>query len=59
MSRRIDWNPNHKTPDDQENSFVDEYLTWSARKKWEYLMELAKQGLGKANIKGPRRIEWK
>ncbi len=59
MPRRIDWNPNHKTSDDQTNSFVNEYLGWSAIKKWEYLMELAEQGLQKQNIKGSRRIEWK
>ena len=59
MSRRIEWNANHKSPDEQENSFVDEYLMWSAKRKWQYLMKLSKQGLKPSSVKGPRRIEWK
>ncbi|MEM8940258.1 MAG: hypothetical protein AAGC64_13035 [Bacteroidota bacterium] len=61
MSKRMNWNPDHKNADDQQNDFIDKYLTWSARKKWEYLMELASQGINRSAAKnaGRRRIEWK
>ena len=59
MSRRIEWNSQHNSPDAQEDSFVNEYLTWSAKRKWQYLMKLAKQGLKKSNTTGKRRIVWK
>jgi hypothetical protein len=59
MSRRIEWNGNHESANQQENKFVEEYLTWPAKKKWQYLMQLAKQGIEKSNTKEPRRIEWK
>lgn len=59
MGRRIEWNPNHKNAEEQEIAFVDLYLTWSANEKWEYLMELASQGLPKFPIrKCNRKIEW-
>ncbi|ELR71701.1 hypothetical protein C900_02286 [Fulvivirga imtechensis AK7] len=59
MSRRVEWNPDHKNADDQQNAFIDKYLSWPPTKKWAYLMELSKQGLKQINAKGPRRIEWK
>jgi hypothetical protein len=59
MSRKVEWNPDHKNANDQQNAFIDRYLSWSPMKKWEYLMELSKQGLKQVNRKGPRRIEWK
>jgi hypothetical protein len=59
MGRKIEWNPNHKSADEQEKAFVDKYLTWPAEKKWEYLLELSTQGLKKSTTKGQRRIEWR
>jgi hypothetical protein len=57
--RRIEWNPNHKSADEQQNEFIDEYLTWSAEKRWNYLMDLISMGLPKRKTKkGKRRIEW-
>lgn len=51
MPRRIDWNPDDRNADDQQNAFIDRYLTWSARKKWEYLMELASQSINRSSAK--------
>ncbi|SHJ88545.1 hypothetical protein SAMN04488028_10211 [Reichenbachiella agariperforans] len=59
MTRKIDWNSKHKTAEDQQVDFVDSYLSWSPRKKWEYLMELVSQGIGSGKKKGGRKIEWK
>lgn len=59
MSRRVEWNPEHKNSDDQQNAFVDRYLSWSPVKKWEYLMELVSQGINSTDKKGERRIVWK
>lgn len=59
MPRRIDWNPEYKNADDQQNTFIDKYLSWSPIKKWEYLMELFSQGINNSAKKGKRRIEWK
>lgn len=60
MTRRIEWNPEYKDTDSQEKEFVDEYLTWTADKKWKYLMAIISQGLpATPTFKGKRRIEWK
>lgn len=60
MPRRIEWNPEYKNADDQQNDFIDRYLSWSSIKKWEYLMELVSQGVNNNSAKkGERRIEWK
>jgi len=59
MSRKIDWNVNHKNSDEQEKAFVDNYLEWPATKKWKYLLELSTQGIKKSIKKGQRRIEWR
>ncbi len=59
MSRRLEWNPEHKNADDQQNAFIDSYLSWSPIKKWEYLMDLVSQGINTSAKKGERRIEWK
>lgn len=59
MARRIEWNPEHKSADEQQKDFIDEYLSWSPIKKWEYLMELVSQRINNADRKGKRRIEWK
>ncbi|WP_258100213.1 hypothetical protein [Marinoscillum pacificum] len=59
MSRKIEWNPDHTSSDDQQNVFIDDYLTWSGQKKWNYLMEIISQGLKTSpSLKGKRRIEW-
>lgn len=58
--RRIEWNPNHTSADEQQNEFIDKYLTWPAEKRWNYLMDLISMGLPKSNTKkSKRRIEWK
>ena len=61
MSKKIEWNPDHKSADEQQNAFIDRYLSWSPKKKWEYLMELASQGISRSASKSReiRRIEWK
>jgi len=59
MSRKIEWNPEHKNPDEQQNEFVDRFLSWTPAEKWDYLMKLAEQGRPKPVKKGKRRIEWK
>ena len=63
MSKKIEWNQDHKNADDQQNTFIDKYLLWSPIKKWQYLMELASQGISRSpSKKGKtqgRRIEWK
>lgn len=60
MSRRLEWNPEHKNADQQQNAFVDRYLSWSPIEKWEYLMELIAQGVPKNTTdKAERKIEWK
>lgn len=60
MSRKLEWNPDHKNADEQQDEFVDTYLKWSPKKKWEYLMALVSQGASKeTGRKSKRRIEWK
>ncbi len=59
MSRKIDWNINHKNADEQQSEFVDNFLRWSPNKKWDYLMEICSQGNRKVNKKSERKIEWK
>lgn len=59
MTRKIDWNKNHNSADEQQSEFVDKYLTWPPSKKWEYLMELASQGISTVSKKAERKIEWK
>lgn len=39
MPGRIEWNPKHASADEQQDEFVDKYLTWSAKEKWDYLTQ--------------------
>jgi len=59
MSRKIEWNANHTNSQDQENDFIDKYLTWSYAKRWKYLLEIVSHKIKKeATNKNNRRIEW-
>jgi hypothetical protein len=54
--RRLEWNPDHSSPQEQEMAWVKEYLGLSFEKKWSYLMSLcAQKNVG--NPKG-KRLEW-
>lgn len=57
--RKIHWNPKYKNADQQQDAFIDEYLSWLPTKKWKYLMELAERGTKRPSSRSERRIEWK
>jgi hypothetical protein len=59
MFRKLKWNPQHHSQDEQQNKFIDDYLTWSTNEKWDYLMEIISLGLPEPIKKGTRKIEWK
>lgn len=59
MARRIEWNPEHKNSDEQQEAFVERYLSWTASQKWEYLMALISHVKTNSAEIGKRRIEWK
>lgn len=58
MTRKLEWNPEHKDADDQEMAWRMEFLSWPVHKKWNYLMKLCKSQNKNLNPLSKRRIEW-
>ena len=59
MANKIEWNPEHKNSDEQELAFRLEYITWSAEKRWNYLMKLCGQGKQIDPKNRKKKLLWK
>lgn len=54
--KRLEWNPGHKSSDEQEMEWIMEYLVLPFDKKWAYLMSICRSS-SPSDKKG-KRIEW-
>lgn len=60
MTRKIEWNPEHKDADEQEMAWRMEFLSWSFEEKWDYIMALCTKPVFENHKEeiSPRKIVW-
>lgn len=57
-SRKIEWNSEHKSADEQEMEYKMRFLNFSAQQKWDVLMGICNTRFNSQIEKTERKIEW-
>lgn len=57
-ARKIEWNPEHKSSDEQEMEYKMRFLEFSAQQKWDILMAMCNTRFRSTIEKTERKIEW-
>ena len=56
--RKIEWNPDHKSSDEQEMEYKMHFLNFSGQEKWDILMAMCNTRFSSTIEKTERKIEW-